>query len=254
MHETGEPEVSEARSELGARDVMVAGMGFCLPGVEQPVCTADELWEVASEGRSCLTNDGIYHGSIKITKEELRKRIPGIPDTFSKHFTKAHWFGLVSLVQALADAGLDIMAGDLTDAAILAGRGSIDANIDSYLRILHADAETITAPEAMDLYVGSEQSGTPVRRRAGAVRAGPLHGAVLHREHRLRVGRRASGQRLHDDRHRHVRHRRRHWRRPHECRAGAQGPVVASGRTASDRELGRSHGGAAYLRPPYAPV
>jgi 3-oxoacyl-[acyl-carrier-protein] synthase II len=161
MHETGEPEMSETRRELGARDVMVTGMGFCLPGVEQPVCTADDLWEVASEGRSCLTNDGIYHGSIKITKEEFRKRIPGIPDTFSKHFTKAHWFGLVSMAQASVDADLDIMAGDLTDAAILAGRGSIDANIDSYLRVLHADAETITAPEAMDLYVGSEQSGTP---------------------------------------------------------------------------------------------
>jgi 3-oxoacyl-[acyl-carrier-protein] synthase II len=140
---------------------MITGMGFCLPGIEQPVCAADELWEVASEGRSCLTNDGIYHGSIRITKEEFRKRVPGIPDTFSKHFTKAQWFGLVSLAQASADAGLDIMAGDLTDAAILAGRGSIDANIDSYLRVLHADAETITAPEAMDLYVGSEQSGTP---------------------------------------------------------------------------------------------
>jgi 3-oxoacyl-[acyl-carrier-protein] synthase II len=53
------------------------------------------------------------------------------------------------------------MAGDLTDAAVLAGRGSIDANIDGYLRVLHADAETITAPDALDLYVGSEQSASP---------------------------------------------------------------------------------------------
>jgi 3-oxoacyl-[acyl-carrier-protein] synthase II len=146
---------------LGARDVMITGMGFCLPGIERPVCTAAELWEVASEGRSCLTNDGIYHGSVRISKEELLRRVPGIPGAFSKHFTKAQWLGLVSLAEASANAELDMMAGDLTDAAILAGRASVDANIDSYLRALHADAETITAPEALDLYVGSEQSGTP---------------------------------------------------------------------------------------------
>jgi len=140
---------------------MITGMGFCLPGLEGPVCTAADLWEVASEGRSCLSYDGIYHGSVRIRKEELRKRLPGIPDAFSRHFTKAQWFGLVSLAEASADAGLDIMAGDLTDAAILAGRASVDANIDSYLRALHADAETITAPEALDLYLGSEQAGTP---------------------------------------------------------------------------------------------
>ncbi|HUN35461.1 MAG TPA: beta-ketoacyl synthase N-terminal-like domain-containing protein [Trebonia sp.] len=147
--------------ELGARDVMITGMGFCLPGVDQPVCTAADLWKVASEGRFCLTNDGIYHGSVKIRKEEFRQRVPGIPGTFSKHFTKAQWFGLLSLAEASADAGLNIMAGDLTDAAVLAGRGGIDANIDGYLRALHADAETITAREALDVHVGSEQSASP---------------------------------------------------------------------------------------------
>jgi 3-oxoacyl-[acyl-carrier-protein] synthase II len=136
-------------------------MGFCLPGIEQPVCTADDLWSIASEGRSALTSDGIYHSSVRITEEEFRKRVPGIPETFSKHFTKAHWFGLLSLVEASADAGLDVLAGDLADAAVLAGRGSVDANIDSYLRALRADAETITALEALDLYVGTEQAASP---------------------------------------------------------------------------------------------
>jgi acetyl-CoA acetyltransferase len=68
---------------------------------------------------------------------------------------------MAPLAEASADAGLDIIAGDLADAAILAGRASVDANIDSYLRALHADTESITAPEALDLYVGSDQSGTP---------------------------------------------------------------------------------------------
>jgi 3-oxoacyl-[acyl-carrier-protein] synthase II len=149
------------RGGLGARDVMVTGMGFCLPGIEQPACTAGDIWAIASEGRSCLTNNDIYHGLVGIAIEEFRNRIPGIPETFSRHFTKAHWFGLASLDEASADAGLNIMAGDLADAAVLAGRGSVDANIDSYLRALQADAETITAAEALDLYVGTEQSATP---------------------------------------------------------------------------------------------
>ena len=111
---------------------MVTGMGFCLPGLGQPVCTAADLWAVASQGRSCLTDDGIYYSSVQLTNAEFEKRVPGIPEAFSWHFTKAHWFGLVSLIEASADAGLDVVAGDLADAAILAGRGSVDANIDSY--------------------------------------------------------------------------------------------------------------------------
>src|ERR1700743_2727297 len=97
------PEVSEMGCGAGARDVMITGMGFCLPGIDRPVCTAADLWEVASEGRSCLTYDGIYHGSVRITKEELSRRVPGIPGAFSKHFTKAQWFGLVSLAEASAN-------------------------------------------------------------------------------------------------------------------------------------------------------
>lgn len=149
------------RDGLAASEVMVTGMGFCLPGIDRPVCTADDLWSMASQGRSSLTDDGIYHSSVRVTVEEFEKRFPVVPQAFSRHFTKAHWFGLTALAEASADAGLDIMAGDLAEAAILAGRGSIDANIDSYLRALNADAESITALEALDLYVGTEQAGSP---------------------------------------------------------------------------------------------
>jgi 3-oxoacyl-[acyl-carrier-protein] synthase II len=145
----------------GARDVMVTGMGFCLPGVEQPVRTADELWSMASRGQTSLTADDIYHCSVRVTEEEFENYVPGIPVTFSKHFTRAHWYGLTSFVQAAADAGLDLISGDLTEAAILAGRGSVDANIESYLRALSADAETISPFDALDLYVGTEQAATP---------------------------------------------------------------------------------------------
>jgi 3-oxoacyl-[acyl-carrier-protein] synthase II len=144
-----------------ARDVVVTGMGFCLPGIGQPVRTADDLWSIASAGRTSLAADEIYHASVGITEEQFNAYVPGIPETFAKHFTKAHQFGLVSFVQAAADAGLDILSGDLTEAAILAGRGSVDANIESYLRALQADPETISAFDALDLYVGTEQAASP---------------------------------------------------------------------------------------------
>lgn len=140
---------------------MITGMGFCLPGIGGPVRTADDLWSIASRGLSSLTNDGIYHSSVPITTEEFGKYVTDIPDSFSRHFTKAHWFGLMSFVEAAADGGLNILAGDLTEAAILSGRGSVDANVGSYLRALNADADTITAPEALDLYVGTEQAASP---------------------------------------------------------------------------------------------
>src|ERR1700760_923275 len=145
----------------GARDVVVTGMGFCLPGIGQPVRTTDDLWSIASTGRTSLAADEIYHASVGITEAQFNAYVPGIPDTFAKHFTKAHQFGLISFMQAAADAGLDILSGDLTEAAILAGRGSVDANIESYLRALQADAETITAFDALDLYVGTEQAASP---------------------------------------------------------------------------------------------
>ncbi len=140
---------------------MVTGMGFCLPGIGQPTRTAEELWSIASQGHSCLAKDGIYHSSVGATNEEFEKYLPGIPEAFSRHFTRAHWFGLTSFAEAAADAGLDLLAGDLTEAAILVGRGSVDANIDSYLRAQNADADTITATDALDLYVGTELAATP---------------------------------------------------------------------------------------------
>jgi 3-oxoacyl-[acyl-carrier-protein] synthase II len=144
-----------------ARDVVVTGMGFCLPGNGQAVRTAADLWDVAANGQSRLACDGIYHGTVKLSSDEFAERVPEIPGTFSQHFTPAHRFGILSLAEAAADAALDYAAGDLTEAAILAGRGSLDANVDSYLAVLAADPGTVTALEAIDLYVGTELGGTP---------------------------------------------------------------------------------------------
>ncbi|WP_420497745.1 hypothetical protein [Parafrankia soli] len=46
-------EVRVLPSDRGERDVLVTGMGFCLPGESRPVLTPEEVWDVASNGRSC---------------------------------------------------------------------------------------------------------------------------------------------------------------------------------------------------------
>ena len=146
---------------LGKRDVMVTGMGFCLPGGSKVTCTADELWSVASAGRSCLVSDGIYYSTVKLAEEQFAEFVPGIPGAFAKHFTAAHQFGLVSFAAAADDAGLDYQAGDLAQAAILAGRGSIDANVSSYLAALEADPDATAPADALELYIRTEQAASP---------------------------------------------------------------------------------------------
>lgn len=143
------------------RDAIVTGMGFCLPGEEHPVFTAGDLWDITSRGATCLDHDGIYYGSVNLTDDMFNERLPHIPPFFSAHYTNAHRYGLVSLTEACTDAQLDIHNGDLNHAAILVGRGGIDANINSYLSVLNADPHTTTAAQAMELFVAAEQAITP---------------------------------------------------------------------------------------------
>ncbi len=142
-------------------DVMVTGMGFCLPGRLEPVFTAEDVWAVASRGSTCLVHDEVYYGSVGLTSEMFDTRLPDIPPFFSDHYTSAHRFGLVSLAEACVDAGLDVRAGDLAEAAILVGRGGVDANVESYLSVLGADPDRTSAPEAMQLFVAAQQAITP---------------------------------------------------------------------------------------------
>ncbi|WP_209443587.1 beta-ketoacyl synthase N-terminal-like domain-containing protein [Streptomyces anulatus] len=138
----------------------MTGIGLCLPGPETPVFTADELWDVASTGTSCLVKKGVYYGSVNLSAAMFNERVPGVPELFSRHYTEAHRFGLVSLTQACTDAGLEVQR-DLQDAAVLVGRGGVDANIDSYLAVLRADPATYPAAEALEMFVAAEQAVTP---------------------------------------------------------------------------------------------
>src|SRR5438067_8845647 len=76
-----------------SRDVLVTGMGFCLPGDQRPVFTAEDVWQIAAYGRSCLSRDGIYHGSVNLSDADFRERLPDFPGVFAQHFTDAHRFG-----------------------------------------------------------------------------------------------------------------------------------------------------------------
>ena len=143
--------------------MLVTGMGFCLPGDDGPLTTAEGLWRVASTGRCCMTRgeEGIYYGSVGLTPEMFEQRLPEIPGVFGQHFTDAHRFGLVSLVAAADDAGLDFRAGELSDSAILAARGGIDANIGSYLKMLNSDSDTIDVTAAAGIFIETALSLTP---------------------------------------------------------------------------------------------
>lgn len=131
------------------REVLVTGMGFCLPG---RVFAPADLWNLAARGGTALTGtDGLFYGQVKGAAE----RVPEFPGVFADHFTDVQRFGLVSLAEACADAKLDVRA-DLRDAAVLSGRGSIDANVGGYRALADMDPDTVTPQQAMALYLGAE--------------------------------------------------------------------------------------------------
>lgn len=141
--------------ESGPRDALVTGMGFCLPGQDSPVITADELWEVASTGTSCLRwVGGGYYGLTDLTQETFNARTMGLPGFISDNLNDTHRLGLVSLYEACADAKLELDAGDLSEAAILVGRGGIDSNVASYLALRDANLARVSSPA--ELFVRAE--------------------------------------------------------------------------------------------------
>lgn len=148
---------------MNANDVVVTGMGFCLPGQRGPVISAADLWEVAAAGRTCLTrtDTGEYYGAVGLSREMFAERLPDVPGVFAEHFTDAHRYGLLSMAEACADAKLDFRAGDLTDAAILVGRGGVDANVGSYNRMLGIDSEKVSVLEATGLFIETALAVSP---------------------------------------------------------------------------------------------
>ncbi len=159
------------------RDAVVTGLGFCLPGDSEPVFTAGQVWDIASHGRSVLVQRDIAYGAVNLTPEHFGERLPEIPEFFSRHYTDAHRFGLVSLVEACADAELDLQAGDLSEAALLVGRGGVDSNVGVYLSLLNTQSDEATALDGVEMFVAAALGATPsdvaVVQAAAARSTGP---------------------------------------------------------------------------------
>jgi 3-oxoacyl-[acyl-carrier-protein] synthase II len=134
-------------------------MGFCLPGKDAAVVSAEDLWEVASTGTSCLRWVGGYHGLTGLTAEAFAAKFPALPGFLADNLNHIHRLGLVSLYEACADAKLEIDAGALRDAAVLVGRGGVDTNVDSYLAL--RDGELPEGVSPTDMFVRSELAASP---------------------------------------------------------------------------------------------
>lgn len=176
---------------MDGRDVMVTGMGFCLPGRGVPVRTPADVWEIAARGQSCLTvsdamggdttgsgttgggttgggtaggnttGGGLRHGTVSLPAAEFAARFPEVPGFYARQFTAAHRFGLVALDVACADAGMDYRAGQLAEAAILTGRGGIDTMVAPYQAAVSADPAALTPGRAAGHVAAMLLAATP---------------------------------------------------------------------------------------------
>ncbi|MBV9380045.1 MAG: hypothetical protein JOY82_05750 [Streptosporangiaceae bacterium] len=137
----------------GPRDALVTGMGFCLPGADGMPCTSRaDFWRSISAGTSHVERDGVFFGRFDLPGDTLGRWFPALPDGHLRNYSEVHRYGLVSLGEACADAGLDPRSGDLRDAAVLTARVSVDTSFDTYKTWLDADPEQLTPAQARALF------------------------------------------------------------------------------------------------------
>ncbi|CAM5440154.1 hypothetical protein SCALM49S_05865 [Streptomyces californicus] len=157
----------------GPRDALVTGMGFCLPGAgDEPVRTAGQVWATAATGASHVERDGFHHGTVRGAREAFGELLPDIPSRYLRSYADVHLYGLVSLVEACRDAGLDHAAGALRGADVLTARAGVDSNYDSYRAWHDADPATISPKDAKSLFVRLLVAGT-------SSDVGPVQAALL---------------------------------------------------------------------------
>ena len=135
------------------RDVLVTGMGFCLPGENKSVCrTPDQFWETISAGKSHLDNDGFFVGQVFLSDDQFSETVPEIPKRYLRNYADVHRYGLLSLVEACNDASFDWRSGELQDAAVLTARVGVDNSFDTYLACMQADPNSVDSHEARSLF------------------------------------------------------------------------------------------------------
>ncbi|MFF2650233.1 beta-ketoacyl-[acyl-carrier-protein] synthase family protein [Streptomyces sp. NPDC058045] len=157
----------------GPRDAVVTGMGFCLPGPGgEPVRTAEDVWATAATGTSHVDRGGFHHGTVHGAREAFAELLPEMPARYLRSYADVHLYGLISLAEACADAGLDHRAGGLRGADVLTARAGVDSNYDSYRAWHDADPSTISPADAKSLFVRLLMAGT-------SSDVGPVQAALL---------------------------------------------------------------------------
>lgn len=132
-----------------SRDALVTGMGFCLPGgTTGPVVTADQLWSVASRGISQVEEKGFFHGTVHAADAEVARRWPDLSPRHLAVYREVHQFALISLHEALLNAGLEVGGDEVRRAAVLTARAGVDSTYDAY-RAWHDTDHTSEDPSAI---------------------------------------------------------------------------------------------------------
>ena len=132
-----------------SRDALVTGMGFCLPGgTTGPVVTADQLWSVASLGISQVEEKGFFHGTVHAADAEVARRWPDLSPRHLAVYREVHQFALISLHEALLNAGLEVGGDEVRRAAVLTARAGVDSTYDAY-RAWHDTDHTSEDPSAI---------------------------------------------------------------------------------------------------------
>lgn len=148
------------QSRERSADVLITGMGFCLPsGGPRPVTDVPEFWDVVSHGRICMPSDlsfGVVDGVLDLVGE----RVPEIPESHLTRYSDVHLYGILSMVSALEDAGLDWRSGQAANSAVITGRSGVDTVVNAYRDLLDRPLSELSARDAKHLFLRLALSGT----------------------------------------------------------------------------------------------
>lgn len=141
--------------------VVVTGMGFALPGVNKGLCTTkEEFWDIISNAKICIDNDGLFYGFIKESDDQLRQRITKVSEKYKKNYVQVHLLGLISLEKACEDAGLEIGEDNFENTAVLTARQSISSCYECYQEFMKLDPINSTPEESMKMFKNVMLSAT----------------------------------------------------------------------------------------------
>lgn len=139
---TASPTARQADTGAGTREVLVTGMGFCLPGPDgRQTLGRDDFWSTISTGTVHLGHEGVWFGSVTPPEEFVAESFPEVPDRHLANYAAVHHYGLAATAKALADAGLGRENGELAEAAVITARATSDSWFDVYEDFVRSESE-----------------------------------------------------------------------------------------------------------------